>query len=255
MGSLPAREDVSQAWGRPGRILPTASRTIPIVGWGRGRCPTWSPRPCPRWQRPRPGRGRARRKPLAGAARGELLIWGKMVKEQLWGAGRGFLSFSSGLGLFGFWVFGCQMSSFSLWFGSPPCCFPLTAQRRSGRPKTEEKWGQERRELPIPCGTEPISTRHIPTWPRASSWGAPHNRRLSPSCPPAPRGTRAPGPTASLRWHAGTRWPRQGGLRSCRAVRRGNPKVFGVLLMDGSVRRGRGGGGGKRGPIHKQLEL
>lgn len=165
MGSLPAREDVSQAWGRPGRILPTASRTIPIVGWGRGRCPTWSPRPCPRWQRPRPGRGRARRKPLAGAARGELLIWGKMVKEQLWGAGRGFLSFSSGLGLFGFWVFGCQMSSFPLWFGSPPCCFPLTAQRRSGRPKTEEKRGRERRELPVPCGTDPISTRHVPTWP------------------------------------------------------------------------------------------
>lgn len=32
-GTLPASEDVSQAWGQPGCILPAASRTIPIVGW------------------------------------------------------------------------------------------------------------------------------------------------------------------------------------------------------------------------------
>lgn len=194
MGSLPAREDVSQAWGPPGRILPTASRTIPIVGWGRGRCPTWSPRPCPRWQRPRPGRGRARRKPLAGAARGELLIWGKMVKEQLWGAGRGFLSFSSGLGLFGFWVFGCQMSSFSLWFGSPPCCFPLTAQRRLGRwPQESQKQrrsGAERDES-CPLWYRPHFHQTRPHLARASSWGAPHNHRCpfwGPGAVPRPRG-------------------------------------------------------------------
>lgn len=50
-GSLPDGEDVSQARSRPGRILPTASRTIPIVGWGRGQGWGWQ-RSSLRWHPP-----------------------------------------------------------------------------------------------------------------------------------------------------------------------------------------------------------
>lgn len=63
--SLPASEDVSQAWSWPSRILPAASRTIPIVGWGQGwgwgqrlSCPLRHPlcQPCcsPSTQAPSP---------------------------------------------------------------------------------------------------------------------------------------------------------------------------------------------------------
>lgn len=254
---------MSQAWGRPGRILPTASRTIPIVGWGRDGA-----RPGPRGLVPAgsaPGRG--------GEGQGGSLWLGPQGASSLSGEKWSKSSFGELLGIFchSLQVWACLGFGFSV-AKCPPFRSGLDPLRAaSPSPLSGDRGGSHRRAK---NGGEagPRETRAPrPLWYRAhfhqtrphmapclvmGSTPQPQVPVLGPRCcPPAPRGTRAPGPTASLRWHTGTRWPRPGGLRSCRAGRRGNPKVFGVLLMDGSVRRGRGGGGGERGPVHKQLEL